>query len=69
MSVTDVIGAAASILVVCSFYAREERTIRTVNIVGAFLFVVYGGLVDAPFTALCNGALVLLHLVRLRERR
>lgn len=53
----EALGLLASVLVVLSFALHGERRIRCVNLVGAVLFVIYGALVGAWSTAICNAVL------------
>ncbi len=58
----EIIGLLGTIFVLISFLMRKERTIRTVNIIGAILFVVYGICIGAISTWLLNGILILIHI-------
>ena len=61
-------GITGTLFVLASFLAKGERKIRTINIAGALLFVVYGVLTNALSTWLLNGTLVLIHIYYLRKR-
>ena len=65
----EAIGTLASILVLMSFLFTGEKKIRTVNIFGAALFVVYGVLIDAFSVWFLNGALLIVHSVKLYKGR
>ena len=61
----EVIGIAGTLFVLLSFLMKDIKTVRTINIVGALLFVIYGILAGAFSTWLLNGILVLVHIVYL----
>ena len=64
------LGTLASILVLMSFLFTGEKKIRIVNIFGAALFVIYGFLIEAFSVWFLNGALLLVHSIKLiKERR
>lgn len=56
------IGLTATLFVLLSFTMKKSETIRAVNIVGAFLFVVYGLLINSVSTWLLNGMLIGIHI-------
>jgi uncharacterized protein with PQ loop repeat len=47
VSVTEWVGYAASAGVLLSFLMKEMRTLRIVNTVGCFLFIIYGILLNS----------------------
>lgn len=61
----EVLGTIASILVLVSFMMKDEKTIRSVNIIGAIIFVIYGICINAFSVWFLNGALCLVHIYRL----
>ena len=66
----EIIGIAASVLVLVSFLFKNIRTIRIISIVGCIVFVIYGILIGALSIWLLNGALILVHiyfLIRMRK--
>jgi hypothetical protein len=66
----EIIGTIASVIVLLSFIATEEKRIRIINIFGAALFVLYGLLIHAFSVWLLNGVLILVHgWYLLRKRR
>jgi len=42
LTVVEVVGYLASIVVLCSFTMKDVKKLRKVNMVGCLLFVVYG---------------------------
>ena len=65
----EMIGTLASVLVLMSFLFTGEKNIRIVNIFGAILFVLYGILIDAFSVWFLNGALLIVHSIKLFEGR
>lgn len=63
----EIIGTLASIIVLLSFLVAGEKRIRAVNIIGAFVFVIYGLLINAFSVWFLNGALVIIHLYKLKK--
>ena len=62
-------GIIATVFVLASFLFNEERQIRTVNIIGALIFVGYGLALQAHSVWLLNGILVFIHVIKLRRIR
>ena len=65
----EMIGTLASVLVLMSFLFTGEKNIRIVNIFGAILFVLYGILIDAFSVWFLNGALLIVHSIKLFKGR
>lgn len=68
----ELIGIAASVLVLISFLMKEVRVIRTIGIVSCIVFVIYGFLINALSIWLLNGILIFVHLyflIRSRKSR
>ena len=57
----EMLGTLASVMVLLSFIATEEKRIRMINIVGAAIFVVYGLMIHAFSVWFLNGVLILIH--------
>ena len=64
----EIIGTIASFIVLISFLMKGEKPIRLVNIVGALLFVIYGVLINAFSVWFLNGALVIIHIIKLIKK-
>ena len=69
MNTTEIIGLAASVLVLVSFLMKGSRVIRTINIAACIVFVVYGVLIEALSIWLLNGLLILVHIYYLARSR
>ncbi len=65
----EIWGIVATLFVLASFLFNEERQIRTVNIIGALIFVGYGLALQAHSIWLLNGILAVVHVVKLRRLR
>lgn len=63
----EVIGTLASIIVLLSFLVTGEKRIRAINIIGAFVFIIYGILINAFSVWFLNGALTIIHLYKLKK--
>lgn len=61
----ELLGTIASIIVLISFLMKNEKQIRLVNILGAFIFVIYGICINAFSVWFLNGSLCLVHIYRL----
>ena len=61
------VGILASAFVLISFLFSNERKTRIINIVGAAIFVVYGIILHAYATSVMNGALIVVHIVKLTK--
>lgn len=69
MDTIELIGLAASVLVLVSFLMKEVRVIRTIGIAACVFFVAYGVLIDALSIWLLNGILIFVHLYYLIKSR
>lgn len=65
----EILGIIASLLVLASFFMNGESKIRIVNIFGALAFVIYGLLLGAFSVWFLNGALFIVHIVKLYRLR
>lgn len=64
-----VLGLLAALIVLASFFMKNEWYIRVVNVFGAILWVVYGLLSSTMPNVILNGALIVVHLVRMAKLR
>lgn len=65
----EAIGILASCFVLLSFIFRKTIVIRSVNIIGATLFVVYGISIGALSVWLLNGILIIIHVFHIAKER
>jgi hypothetical protein len=71
MSIFELIGYAASLLIAISLMMKSLIRLRIFNAVGAIVFVIYGLLIRAYPVALLNGLIVIIdiyYLVRMLKR-
>lgn len=61
----EILGTIASIFVLISFLMKGERNIRLINIIGAFIFIIYGILINAFSIWFLNGVLLIIHIIKL----
>ena len=61
----EILGTIASILVLISFTMKNEQMIRSVNIIGAIVFVIYGICINAFSVWFLNAMLCIIHAYRL----
>lgn len=61
----ELLGISATLFVLLSFLMKKVETIRTVNIIGALLFVIYGVCINSVSTWLLNSVLIIIHTVYL----
>lgn len=61
----EIIGIAASCLVLLSFIQKGEKRIRIINIFGAICFIIYGILINSLSVWLLNSVLLIVHVVNL----
>lgn len=64
----EILGTIASIFVLISFLMKGERNIRLINIIGAFIFIIYGILINAFSIWFLNGVLLIIHIIKLIKR-
>ncbi|WP_375239924.1 uroporphyrinogen decarboxylase [Aurantibacter sp.] len=59
VSVTEWVGYAASLGVLISFLMKDIKTLRYVNSLGCFLFVIYGILLDLSIPIVITNTAIL----------
>ena len=65
--VIEAIGYLASALILISFLFKNIKTVRIVNLIGAFAFVFYGFFTKTYPTMFMNMALIIVQCVFLHE--
>ena len=60
--VYEIIGFLGAFLVLVSFILKDIKWIRIINVIGAFLFTVYGFSTQTWATAFMNLALIFVHI-------
>ena len=61
----EIIGLIATTFVLISFLLSGEKRIRQINIIGSFIFVVYGLVLGALSVWVLNGVLFFVHIYKL----
>lgn len=64
---TEFLGIIAASLVVVSFTFKKPLEIRTANLFGAVLFIIYGFLIESVSVWFLNTVLVFVQLYHIRE--
>jgi len=64
----EILGIIASIIVLISFLMKGERKIRIINIFGALFFIIYGICINAFSVWFLNGALFIIHIIKLLKK-
>lgn len=57
MAISEVLGIAATSLIVLGFCFKQVNTIRILNMIGSVLFVIYGIIIGASYTWIANAIL------------
>lgn len=65
----EVLGIVASMCVILSFLQTGEKRIRMFNIIGAFLFVIYGLIIKAHSVWILNSILIGVQCYRIYKLR
>lgn len=65
----EIVGLIATLFVLVSFLTSGEKNIRVINIIGAFIFVIYGLILGALSVWLLNGILFFVHIYKLYKLR
>ena len=63
----EVLGLAASILILLSIAVRGEKKIRQLNIVGSALFVIYGIIIHSYSIILLDACGVVINIYHLNK--
>lgn len=65
----ELIGITGTLLILVGFLSNSEKKIRLFDMAGSILFVLYGALIGAWSNILLNGALIIIHLVKLHKMK
>ena len=69
ISIIEIIGIIATILILVAFMCNDPKKIRSLDALGALLFVVYGVITRTWSTAILNVALIIIQIVKLLKLR
>ena len=61
----EIVGIIATLFVLASFILSGEVKIRSINIIGSIIFVIYGVMMGAISIWLLNGALIGIHIYKI----
>lgn len=65
----EIIGIIATLMVLVSFTMTGEVEIRSINIIGAVLFVIYGIFLQAFSIWFMNGLLIIIQVYKITQLR
>ena len=65
----ELIGLCGTVFILIAFLFNSEREIRIFDMIGSVLFVIYGALIGAYSNVVLNGALIIVHIVKLQKMR
>ena len=69
-STTEIIGYLASLAVLTSFLLKDITKLRLVNIVGCFLFIVYGFMLSISWPIIItNSAIIIVNTYHLLKNK
>ena len=63
----EMIGLCGTVFILIAFLFNSEREIRIFDMIGSVLFVIYGALIGAYSNVVLNGALIIVHIVKLHK--
>ena len=65
----ELIGLCGTVFILIAFLFNSEKEIRIFDMIGSVLFVIYGALIGAYSNVVLNGALIIVHIVKLQKMR
>lgn len=65
----ELIGLCGTVFILIAFLFNSERKIRIFDMIGSVLFVIYGALIGAYSNVVLNGALIIVHIIKLQKMR
>ncbi len=65
----ELIGLCGTVFILIAFLFNSEREIRIFDMIGSVLFVIYGALIGAYSNVVLNGALIIVHIIKLQKMR
>lgn len=65
----ELIGLCGTVFILIAFLFNSEREIRIFDMIGSVLFVIYGALIGAYSNVVLNGALIIVHIIKLQRMR
>lgn len=65
----ELIGLCGTVFILIAFLFNSEKEIRIFDMIGSVLFVIYGALIGAYSNVVLNGALIIVHIIKLQKMR
>lgn len=65
----ELIGLCGTVFILIAFLFNSEREIRIFDMIGSVLFVIYGALIGAYSNVVLNGALIIVHIIKMQKMR
>lgn len=65
----ELIGIMASVVIVISFFMNGESKLRTLNIVGSIVFIIYGVLIGSVSVVFLNAVSTVVNFVKIHRLR
>lgn len=65
----ELIGIMASVVIVISLFMNGESKLRTLNIVGSIVFIVYGVLIGSVSVVFLNAVSTIVNVVKIHRLR
>ena len=65
----ELIGIMASVVIVISFFMNGESKLRTLNIAGSIVFVIYGVLIGSVSVVFLNAVSIIVNVVKVHRLR
>ena len=61
----ELLGIIASLFIISAFLFKDVKTIRILDSIGAFLYVIYGALIHSYANILLNVVLIIIQIIRI----
>lgn len=61
----ELLGIIASLFIISAFLFKDVKTIRILDSIGAFLYVIYGVLIHSYANILLNVVLIIIQIIRI----
>ena len=65
----ELIGLCGTVFILIAFLFNSAKEIRIFDMIGSVLFVIYGALIGAYSNVVLNGALIIVHIIKLQKMR
>lgn len=65
----EALGIISSLLVLISFLFNNMKIVRIVNIIACIVFIIYGISINSFSVIFLNGALIIVHIVKIIKEK